>query len=830
MMTTPLMLVSARYDGLENKIVLKFYDIENHKIVDWIDNTNHMPYCYSKTEDLDELLLRDDVLEVKKEKKFDILVDKEIDVSKIVTTNPLAIGGSSGAVRDRVETWESDIKYHQSYLFDRQLVMGSYYIIEDNKVIPYEMKIPEKVKVELDKMWSKTTDEHMVDKEEFKEHVKKWANLLNQPIPRIKRIAVDIEVESFGALPDSRKAEERITAIGLDGTDDHEIYVLKRNVEDGENVLPDMVKVVFFDDEKKMIEQAFSLMKEYPFVLTFNGDDFDMPFLYNRAKKLGILDKDNLLKPLKDSATLKDGLHLDLFQIFKNRALQIYAFQAKYSEYGLNAISTALLGETKIDHGKEINSLNHYEIANYCWNDSRLTLKLTTYDDDMLMNLLILICRISRMTIDELNRVRISQWIKNLLYYEHRKKNHLIPKLVEFDARGKGTTTKAVIEGKKYRGAVVLEPQAGVHFGVKVMDFASLYPTIIKVRNISYESVRCTHEECKTNTLEGTDHWSCIKKNGMLSLIIGSLRDLRVNYYRVLSLDNTLPKKDRNQYKIIREVLKVFLNASYGVTGAETFPLFFLPTAESITSIARHIILETADECKAQGINLLYGDTDSLFTKQPTDEQLKTVVEGAKKKHGVELEIDKEYRYVVLSGRKKNYFGVLKSGKIVVTGLTGKKSHTPEFIKNLFKEMKEILGKVETPEQFEVAKDEISKKVGEWGNRLENRQIPLDQLCFKIMLSKDTNEYVKVMPQHIRAVKMLEVIRKVNKGEIIAYIKTDTREGVKPLELALPHEVDVKKYREFMERTLEQIIEPMNLNFDRMMGKPAQVSLDSYFG
>src|SRR3972149_3373870 len=399
MMTTPLMLVSARYDGLENKIVLKFYDIENHKIVDWIDNTNHMPYCYSKTEDLDELLLRDDVLEVKKEKKFDILVDKEIDVSKIVTTNPLAIGGSSGAVRDRVETWESDIKYHQSYLFDRQLVMGSYYIIE---------------------------------------------------------------VESFGALPDSRKAEERITAIGLDGTDDHEIYVLKRDVEDGENVLPDMVKVVFFDDEKKMIEQAFSLMKEYPFVLTFNGDDFDMPFLYNRAKKLGILDKDNLLKPLKDSATLKDGLHLDLFQIFKNRALQIYAFQAKYSEYGLNAISTALLGETKIDHGKEINSLNHYEIANYCWNDSRLTLKLTTYDDDMLMNLLILICRISRMTIDELNRVRISQWIKNLLYYEHRKKGHLIPKLPEFEDREKGTTTKAIIEGKKYRGAVVLEPQAGV--------------------------------------------------------------------------------------------------------------------------------------------------------------------------------------------------------------------------------------------------------------------------------------------------------------------------------------------------------------------------------
>src|SRR3972149_4169094 len=119
---------------------------------------------------------------------------------------------------------------------------------------------------------------------------------------------------------------------------------------------------------------------------------------------------------------------------------------------------------------------------------------------------------------------------------------------------------------------------------------------------------------------------------------------------------------------------------------------------------------------------------------------------------------------------------------------------------------------------------------GGYDTKLENQKKQLAQLCFKIMLSKDTEEYTKVMPQHIRAVKMLEAIRKVKKGEVIAYVKTDTREGVKPVELAMVHEIDVKKYRNFMETMLEQIIEPMNLNFDRMMGKPAQVSLDSYFG
>ena len=48
----------------------------------------------------------------------------------------------------------------------------------------------------------------------------------------------------------------------------------------------------------------------------------------------------------------------------------------------------------------------------------------------------------------------------------------------------------AVIKDKKYRGGLVVEPKEGIHFKVVVMDFASLYPSIIKVRNLSYETVR----------------------------------------------------------------------------------------------------------------------------------------------------------------------------------------------------------------------------------------------------------------------------------------------------------------------------------------------------
>ena len=81
------------------------------------------------------------------------------------------------------------------------------------------------------------------------------------------------------------------------------------------------------------------------------------------------------------------------------------------------------------------------------------------------------------------------------------------------------------------------------------------------------------------------------RKNGLTSMIIGSLRDLRVNYYKSLSKKETLTDDQRQQYTVVSQALKVILNASYGVMGAEIFPLYFLPAAEATTAIGRYTIL-----------------------------------------------------------------------------------------------------------------------------------------------------------------------------------------------------------------------------------------------
>jgi len=834
------LLISATYNIQKHAAILKFYEPVSQRIFLWADKSGHKPYCYSKLspdEIPTEISERDDVIEIKQVKLLDILHDKAIDVSKILVQDPLAIGGTqtSKSIRNLIDTWESDIKYYESYLYDSSLIVGKYYKIENDAVVPYDLEISDETKLSLKSMLlDKQSDTNLPDPKQFDEHVSQWANLLNQPIPKIKRISLDIEVESeIGRIPDPKIAEKRITAVGFEGSDGlKQVFVLRKSgIEEGVNELLPGVKIVFYEEtkEKEMILDTFELMKKYPLLITYNGDGFDLPYLYNRASRLGIDRQKNPLYMMRDSATLTDGVHLDLYRTMSNRAFQIYAFGQKYSDFSLNSVSKGLLGEEKIDYGVELNDLTLYQTGKYCQNDARLTYNLTAFNNDLLMNLLIVISRIARMPIDDISRMGVSQWIRSLLYYEHRQNGILIPRRQELDNRSSNVVNEAIIKDKKFRGGLVVEPVEGIHFDVTVMDFASLYPSIIKVKNLSYETVRCSHDACKKNTIPQTNHWVCTKKNGLTSVLIGSLRDLRVNYYKNMAKKDTLTVEEKQLFTVVSQALKVILNASYGVMGAEIFPLYFLPAAEATTATGRHIIMDTINKCKESGIDVLYGDTDSLFVKKPTSKQIEDIITKAKMDHNVELEIEKEYRYVVLSGRKKNYLGVTKNGKVDVKGLTGKKSHTPPFIKTLFYELLDILSEIKTAEEFKRAKNKISDKITECARKVQAKEIPLQDLAFNVMISKAPRDYTKTVPQHIRAAKQLESIREIKKGDIISYVKILNKPGVRPIEMARKSEIDTSKYMEFMERTLDQLTSSMDLDFDTILGKPKQTGLEQFF-
>ena len=821
------MLVSAAYNGASRRAVLKFYELESGKIVLREDETGHLPYCYSRLSpsELGHIANRKSVKGLDEVDLLDMLTGKKTKMTKIRAADPLTIGGASeSSIRNMMETWESDIKYYETYLYDRQLVVGRHYELGEGSIKPVSSGVPPDVRERL----ASLEPGDMADRAEFEKYLQEWAGLLGEPIPELRRVAVDIEVEAEeGKIPDPKKAERRVTAVGLAGTGGYaRILVLKSGAQAGK---PDMdLEPEFYEDEKKMILDAFEAMASFAFVLTYNGDEFDLPYLYKRAHNLGVPDEKNPLYMMRDSATLKHGVHIDLYRTVSNRSFQIYAFGNAYSDFSLESVSQALLGRGKKDYGVDLGELTLHQTANYCYNDALLTYELTSFDGSLLMNLLVVIARIGRMPVDDIARLGVSQWIRSLLYYEHRRRGALIPRREDLEGHSAQVSEDAVIKNKKYRGGLVMDPKEGVHFDVTVMDFASLYPSIIKVRNLSYETVRCPHEGCRSNAIPQTEHWVCAERNGLTAVLIGSLRDLRVGYYKSLARDEAVPEQRRRQYTAVSQALKVILNASYGVMGADIFPLYFLPAAEATTAIGRHTILETIRACEGAGMEVLYGDTDSIFLKSPTRGQITSLAETAKREHGVDLEVDKEYRYVVLSNRKKNYFGVTKSGNVDVKGLTGKKSHTPRFIKALFYDLVGVLSGVQDADGFEKARAEVSSRIAACARRVQERDIPVEDLAYRYTLSKDPSEYRKTIPQHIRAAKMLEPAKTLGRGDTVAYIKT-LGGGVKPLELAKQGDIDPTKYVEFIESTLEQIVSSMDLDFDTILGKPKQSGLDEFF-
>ncbi|PVX25578.1 MAG: hypothetical protein CW691_04045 [Candidatus Bathyarchaeum sp.] len=833
----PSYLVSVSYNGKKALASLKLYEPVSQKIYFWDDNTGHRPYCLTslppqEVEKLSRVTSHTGYDHVETVEKFDPLLNKKVTVTKVVAKDPLAIGGRQhGCIRDIIpndypeltgiteppKVWESFIRYYQSYIYDNNLALGMLYKIKNGNLVRVKQKSSEET---IHKILDKFSG---VD-EAFLESVEMWARLLESPAPDFRRVGLDIEVSSAIAtrVPDPQKADDPVVCVALFGSDrKKQLFILKRDGTDkGNKKLPRDAIVKYFDSERVLLQKLFEAIRDYPFVLTFNGDDFDLPYLYNRARThFGFKKEEIPIEVGRRTCSFSHGIHIDLYKFFFNRSIQIYAFGNKYRDITLNAVGTALLELPKIEHEKSISQLSYTELAEYNLRDSEITLDLTAFNDNLVMKLILAMSRISHMPMEDVSLQGVSRWIRNFLYHEHRQRNMLIPNMEDILALKGGTTTKAMIKGKKYKGAIVVDPVPGVHFNVAVMDFASLYPSIIKVYNLGYQTLLCNHEECKTNKVPETTHWICTKNKALESLLIGSLRDLRVKWYKPKAKDKTLPKDLQSWYSVIPSALKVVLNASYGVFGSPAFGLYCPPVAEATAAIGRHVITQTIEKARSLDIEVLYGDTDSVFLKNPSPEQVNILAEWSKNKMGMELEVEKWYRYAVFSSRKKNYLGVLKGGGVDVKGMTGKKRHIPPYIKKAFYELEARLEQVQSPTEFEEAKKEIKQiirnrylclKQRKWGETPED-------LAFHVVLGKPLESYTKTTPQHVKAALMLKQIGyDMKAGDLINYVKVI--KGVKPVQIATNSEIDIDKYVAYLQSTFDQILDALGLDFEEIIG------------
>jgi DNA polymerase elongation subunit (family B) len=410
----------------------------------------------------------------------------------------------------------------------------------------------------------------------------------------------------------------------------------------------------------------------------------------------------------------------------------------------------------------------------------------------------------------------VSDLIKSIIYTYLRRNGILIPNSSELRRERELKSSVA--------GALTVAPKSGIYFNTVVTDFESLYPSVIDSYNLSYETVNCEHEECESNKISEIEHHVCTKRRGFYSVLVGALKDLRIRWFKPLSKNPKLSEEERRSAEAVAKLLKHLTVSSYGVT-IRIHGLASTPLAESITGYGRHILKTAWKMAEDRGLHPTYGDTDSLFLDNPSEEEVEWLVKTVKEKLRLDLAVDKRYSLCVLPRAKKAYFGILPDGSPDIKGLTVIKSNSPRFFQKVFRDCVKELSQVKNMEEYEAAKKRITETALEAEKTLRQRNVSLDDLQYFVELFFDPEEKLvldETMHQPYQcAVQLMDSGVEVNKRDAVSFIKVKPflykgkRFTVKPSGFVKNLvDVNVGDYIRNLRTALGQAFEPMNISFE----------------
>jgi len=409
---------------------------------------------------------------------------------------------------------------------------------------------------------------------------------------------------------------------------------------------------------------------------------------------------------------------------------------------------------------------------------------------------------------------QVSVWIKSIFHNYLRKNNILIPTSREL-RRGEKT--------HRVKGALTLTPEPGVHFNTVVVDFDSMYPSLIDSYNLSHETIDCDHEECQNNKVPKLPHHVCTKIRGVYSILIGSLKDLRIHWFKPRSKDKTLSEEDLRLAKATSKLLKLILVSSYGVV-IRIHGISRSSLGESITAYGRYSLRTARKIAEKKGLHVVAGDTDSLFLEDPTEKEIEWLIKKVKKRLKLELSVEVRYNLCVLPEAAKAYFGIKQDGTYDIKGLTAIKSNSPDFIYNIFDDCIQELTDVENEAEFKKAKRRIKKIVQNAIDALVLGQTPIEELEYSVIIHDDPKEKSKGKSLHQPyqcAVQLLDSGKSVKRGDEMRFVKVKPfnyqgrRFTVKPTNFVKRFsEINFMDYIRNLRTALNQTFEPMKITIN----------------
>lgn len=668
--------------------------------------------------------------------------------------------GGSGSI---IEEFEYQIGFYRSYLIDKGISC-------------------------LDWLYINGEQRNLGFNSEIILEAKKIEKVEGRELP-LKILSFDTEVV------EEKRGERQLIMLSLYGEGIQKVITYK------EGKFPDFVEVV--KDEKELIQRFINIVKEYdPDVISgFNSDLFDFVVLRERAQKLKVklddlsIDRSGITLSKRariSTARLKGYVHIDIFNFVSN----ILSPMLQTEVLNLDAVSSEILGDEKIEmEYSEILSAwkegrNLENLARYSLKDAELTYRLSLILSPQICEL----TKIVGQSLFDVSRMMYSQLVE--WYYTRRAKEmgRIIPNQPRFEEIQKR-------QKESYIGGYVKEPEAGLHENIAVIDFASLYPSIISTYNISTETLNC--DCCKENGHKVPDlpYWFCRRKNGFESTVI---KDLLLERQRIKEeMRKFSPGTiEFNLLNNRQMALKTIANASYGYYAFPASKWYSKECAESITSFGRYWIKKVMDEARSSGFRPIYGDTDSAFLAldgKSRDSLLSFLEEINSQLPGImRMELENFYIRGIFIPKeigggvaKKRYALIDEKKNLKIRGLEKVRRDWS----NLSKETQEgilrlILEKKDVESAIKLVKENIKK--------LRDLAVELKDLVVYEQLSKPISEYKLISPHIGAAKKLLEKGISVGEGSVIGFIiergKGSISERAQPIEFASLTNVDTDYY------------------------------------
>lgn len=619
--------------------------------------------------------------------------------------------------------------------------------------------------------------------------------------PRPLVMCFDIEVvSSTSGMPQPYIQDDRIEMIScvfrryLDDSND-KIFLL--HLDDYELCMGGITSIGC-TSELDMIHKFFDLIKTVnPDVITgFNIYGFDFDYIVSKLQYYmeytTMCSRPNLEHFVIDDMNWNSSAYG--YNRYKKISIggriifdmMLYFRRFKLEKYSLDVISKEFLNEGKEDMPyKEMfenlrNRTNLDEVASYCIKDSLLVLRL--FDKFNVWNELCETSKIMRCHIEDIytrgEQLKVT--------------NQMIKECIDRDIV---LVRREVEDQRDYGGATVLDPIKGIHVNCSVLDFQSLYPSIIIAFNICPSTVKSNFSRKEIGLFPG-----CIRN------LLEERKNVKIKMINVSDpIEKIILDKKQN-------ALKICANSMYGIMGFASNVYFgSIECAEKVTSLGRQILESTVDQINNY-VDVIYGDTDSCMLKFPDWMSSEEVVEYSKLiaqkvsstlPSPIVLKFEEYYKKMILLS-KKRYVMIREDNTLKYKGVMIARRGYCEFAKNIFSG---VISMISTDKSREEIKLYIDKSI------VYIKKVPIEK--FKMTKSvKDVNDYKSEVPQVIMAKRLIAKGDNITAGTRLEYVfvklDVENRQGDKMYTLEEVRQYNLAiDYRYYIEKQITNPVDEM---------------------